>query len=290
MGRVGMVKTKTMNFSKINHEHGKTNRSFVSKTLKTNTIVKKVFFLFLLTLFIQPTFAGEPCEDKEDNTVATLESFYKSDKGALIYIRQVGKKVYWLAERFDRKFVAVFNGTYKNDQITGPYYNLPKGKARGTGSLKVQVSNGGKTLKVTGGNMDGQTLKSIACPPKFPARRKAHYQGNTSDNLTGRWKASNAGQMHLSQEKEIIAGYFFGHQNGANARPATAKVFFGTNKNGKVTMEWFDIPLGISYDNGYCNGKVTFKIIGQHFLEVTDGYIPGFRHERQRNDTSQIVL
>jgi len=286
-----------MNFLKKNlslprhfGKHNKTNRSFVSKNLKTNTMVKQVLILFLLTVFIQSTFAGEPNEDEKINAMSTpLKSFYKSDNGALIYIRQEGKKVVWLAERFDRKFVAVFNGTYKGDEISGTYCNIPKGKAQGSGSLKVKVSNGGKTLKVTGGNMDGQTLTPIACPTKFPARRKAHYQGNTSNNLTGRWKASNAGQMHLLQEKEVIAGYFFGHQDGANARPATAKVFFGTNIKGKVTMEWFDIPLGISYDNGYCNGKVTFKTIGQHFLEVTDGYIPGFRHERQRNDTSVIV-
>lgn len=259
------------------------------KNLKTNTIVKSVLLFFLLTAFIQPTFAVEPSSDIENNTILQLKPFYKSDKGALIYVRQVGSKVYWLAERFDRKFVSVFKGSYKGNQISGAFYNIPKGKAKGTGTLKIEILNGGKTLKVTGGNMDGQTLKSIACPPKFPARRKAHYQGNTSDNLTGRWHARNAGQMHLLQEKEVIAGYFFGHQNGANARPSTAKVFFGTKKNDKVTLEWFDIPLGISYNNGYCNGKVTFKTIGLHFLEVTDGYIPGFRHERQRKDTTVIM-
>ncbi len=258
--------------------------------LKTNTIVKSVLFLFLVTTFVQLTFASEPCNYEEDNAVPHLASFYKSDKGALIYVRQEGSKIYWLAERFDRKFVSVFKGNYMGNEITGTYYNIPKGKAKGTGTLKVKIMNGGRTLKVTGGNMDGQTLKSInGIPPKFPARRRAHYRGNTKENLTGRWSASNAGQMHLLDKNKVIAGYFFGHQKSSNDRPTTVKVFFGTRDNTKMNIEWFDLPLGLSYDSCKCKGKATFKIVGPHFLKVIDGYIPGLNHERQTDDKLEIL-
>ncbi len=261
------------------------------KNLKTNTIIKSVIFLFLLTTLIQPTFASEPCNYKEANAVTRLESFYKSDKGALIYVRQEGSKVVWLAERFDRKFVSVFKGNYMGNQITGTYYNIPKGKAKGMGNLTIKVTNGGRTLKITGGNMDGQTLKSITCPTKFPARRRAHYRGDTKDNLTGRWNASNAGQMHLLDKNKVIAGYFFGHQKGSNDRPSTVKVFFGSKSkdNSKMNIEWFDLPLGLSYDNGVGKGKATFKIVGPHNLKVIDGYIPGLNHKRQTDDKLEIL-
>ncbi len=262
------------------------------RILKLSTIVKQAIFLFLLIVFVKPISAGEPDISCEDIVIAsTLKPFYKSDNGALIYVRQEGSKVYWLAERFDRKFVAVFKGNYKGTEISGSYYDLAKGKAQGSGTLKVLVSNGGKTLKITGGNMDGQTLTSIACPSKFPARRKAHYRGDTTANLTGRWNASNAGQMHLSDEKGTIAGYFFGHQNGSNARPSTAKVFFGTKTKGNTEMkiEWFDLPIGLSYDNGKGKGKAAFKIVGPHALRVIDGFIPGLNHEREKADTSVIL-
>ncbi len=282
-----------MNFSKKNHEYHKTNRCFVSKTLKPKIIVKLVTILFLLTVFIQPISADKPCTLEED-TVATLVSlkpFYKSDKGALVYVRQEGATVVWLAERFDRKFVAVFKGTQNKNTIIGTYYNIPKGKAKGTGSLKVQISNGGKTLKITGGNMDGQTLTEIACPSKFPARRRAHYRGDTTENLTGRWSASNAGEMHLLDKNKAIAGYFFGQQKSSNDRPSTVKVFFGTKDKGNTRMniKWFDLPLGLSADICMCKGKATFKIVGPHFLRVVDGFIPGLNHKRQTDDKLEIL-
>jgi hypothetical protein len=255
-------------------------------------ILKQAFLFFLIILFEQPIVAKthSSCENK--NTVSVqLKPFYKSDNGALIYTRQIGSKVYWLAERFDRKFVAVFKGEIKNNDITGTYYNIPKGKAKGTGSLKVQISNGGKTLKITGGNMDGQTLREITCPTKFPARRRAHYRGNIIENLTGRWDASNAGQMHLLDKKGIIAGCFFGQQKNSNDRPLTVKVFFGAkNKdNTSMSIEWFDLPLGLSGDVSMCNGKATFKIVGPHFLRVIDGFIPGLNHERQTDDKLEVL-
>jgi len=197
--------------------------------------------------------------------------------------------MYWWGERFDRKFVSVFKGDYKNNQITGTYYSIPKGKAKGTGNLKIEIINGGKTLKVTGGNMDGQTLKPIGCPTKFPARRRAHYRGDTKDNLTGRWSASNAGQMHLLDKDGTIAGYFFGHQKSSNDRPTTVKVFFGTRDNTNMKIEWFDLPLGLSYDSCKCKGNATFKIVGPHFLRVIDGFIPGLNHKRQTDDKLEIL-
>jgi hypothetical protein len=272
------------------------------KNLKITMTLKSAIFLFLLMICVQPGFAEESFNStKESAVLVDLKPFYKSDNGALIYARQEGSKVFWLAERFDRKFVAVFKGNYNGNTISGIYYNTPKGKAQGSGSLKVNVSNGGKTLKITGGNMDGQVLNAIARPTKFPARRRAHYRGDTKENLTGRWNASNAGQMHLLDKNNVIAGYFFGHQKGSNDRPSTAKIFFGTkNKNNtSINLEWFDLPLGLSYDN--CNskgkakciarskGKASFKIVGPHFLRVVDGFIPGLNHERQTDDKLEIL-
>jgi hypothetical protein len=95
--------------------------------------------------------------------------------------------------------------------------------------------------------------------------------------------------MHLLDKDKVIAGYFFGHQKSSNDRPSTVKVFFGTRDSQNVKIEWFDIPLGLSYDNGVGEGKVTFKIVGPHFLRVIDGFIPGLNHERQTDDKLEIL-
>jgi len=247
------------------------------KNLNKKTIVKSILFLFLISVFTQAISANELCT--ENASVLGIRSFYKSEKGALIYTRQIGKTVYWLAERFDAKFVSAFKGTQNGNQITGTYYNLPKGKAQGSGVLKVQISNGGKTLKITGGNMDGQVLTAIPLPSKIPARRKAHYSGSTTDNLTGWWHAKNAGLMHMYNKKKIIAGYFYGTQYGSNARPLTVKVFFGTRDKQSMKIEWIDLPIGLGETQ--CTGKATFKIVGPKFLKIIDGYFPGVNHERK---------
>jgi hypothetical protein len=251
------------------------------KALKSKTIIKQITFLFMLTVFLQPAFANEPCGGLEKTTThgddTKLKQFYKSDNGALIYVRQIGNKVYWLAERFDAKFVAVFKGKIKDGKIIGTYYNLPKGKARGTGSQKITITNNGKTLKVKGGNLDGQSLKAISLPSKVPARRKPFFNGSGLNDLTGWWHAKNAGFSHIVDNNGIIAGYFYGHQNGSNARPLIAKVFFGNRKNNKMVIKWIDIPLG----NTECSGKASFKVVGPKFIRLEEGYFPGLNHERQ---------
>lgn len=251
------------------------------KTVKQKTIVKQIIFFFILTVFIQPTFANELCCGNKKTTThgKKLKKFYKSDKGALIYVRQIGDKVYWLAERFDAKFVAVFKGKIKGNQIIGTYYNLPKGKVKGQGNLKITISNDAKTLKVTGGNMDGQLLKAIALPSRIPSRRKPFFIGNGLNNLTGWWHAKNAGFSHIVDNNGTIAGCFYGEQDGSNARPLTVKVFFGTRNKLKMNIEWIDLPIGLGDAN--CTGHATFKVIGPKFIRVVDGYFPGLNHEKK---------
>lgn len=263
-----------------------------------NYIVKSLTVILIIVGSMSPVFANTPpnisdnywdkdCYCEEVNTIvaAKLQPFYKGANGSLVYVRQIGSKVYWFAERFDKNFASVFKGSIKGNEITGTYYYIPKGMAKGSGTLKIAVSNGGKTLKISDDKFNEQVLQATKLPSKLPTPRRAHYRGNTTSNLTGRWHADNAGEMHLLDDNKTIVGYFRGWRPNNNGKPFTAKVFFGTKSTSSIKIEWIDIPLG----NTNCQGKTSFKIVGSQYLRVEDGYFPGLNHKRVTDDKYEII-
>jgi hypothetical protein len=257
------------------------------------TTMKNQRFKLLMPLMIVLAYAlpviggGSDCgrEKVSEVTGSKLQPFYKGDNGSLVYVRQAGSQIYWFAERFDKNFASVFKGSISGSQITGTYYYIPKGVAKGSGNLKIVVSNGGKTLTISGNKFNEQVLQATKLPAKLPAPRRAHYRGNTTGNLTGRWHADNSGEMHLLDDGKTIAGYFRGWRSNNNGRPFTAKVFFGIKSGSGVKIEWIDIPLG----NTSCRGKASFKIVGPQYLRVDGGYFPGLNHERLTDDNYEII-
>jgi len=219
-------------------------------------------------------------------TIASkLQPFYKGDKGSVVYVRQIGEKVYWFAERYDDKFASVFQGTMRGGQISGAYHYIPKGEAKGSGTLKVTLVDGGRILKLTGGNYNEQVLTATKLPTKIPAGHRASYRGSTLKNLTGRWHGENTGVTYILDENQTIVGYSRGFRPGNHDRPSFAKVFFGTRTSTGIKIQWVDLPLGFTK----CRGEASFKIVGPHFIRLDGKHFPGVNHKRIKEDTKEVL-
>lgn len=250
---------------------------------------KTILFCFLISaLYVgHEVQARNRCTEKEvAEPVATkLQPFYKGDKGSLVYVRQIGSKVYWFAERYDDKFASVFKGTLNGSQISGVYHYIPKGEAKGSGTLQVTVTDNGRTLKLSGGNFNEQLLTATNLPAKIPVGHRASYRGNTLKNLTGRWHGENTGVTYILDENQTIVGYSRGFRPGNHDRPSFAKVFFGTRTSTGVKIQWVDLPLGYTKSRG----EASFKIVGPHFIRLDGKHFPGVNHKRIEEDIKEVL-
>lgn len=252
--------------------------------------MKKIILFSLLIsalLMGQKLQAKNCCYEKAtlESVSTKLQPFYKGNKGSLVYVRQIDNQVYWFAERYDDKFASVFRGTLKGDQISGAYHYIPKGEAKGSGTLKVSIADNGRTLKLSGTNFNEQVLIATKLPTKIPVGHRASYRGNTQNNLTGRWHGENTGVTYILDENKAIVGYSRGFRPGNHDRPSFAKVFFGTRTSTGIKIQWVDLPLGFTK----CRGEASFKIVGSHFIRLDGKHFPGVNHKRIEEDIKEIL-
>ena len=96
-----------------------------------------------------------------------LTGYWKSDSGAIYFVRQVGDKVWWSMDGLPGVRNA-FLGSIGGDTLTGTWADLPGGTAieTGTGTLVLKIESNDKLTKVSATSYYGDsTLVRIAKPP-----------------------------------------------------------------------------------------------------------------------------
>ena len=227
-------------------------------------------------------------------TTTDLTGIYEgpsSEGRSLYYIRQIGNRVFFFGERYDARFAYAFRGTISGSIVEGEWYNLPKGRQRSEGTLRLQVSTTGDVLTVldeTGGFMNTQ-LTAIPLSHQTPATRRAHYRGNTLKNLTGRWHAENACMLQMVDIDGLIVFYAesprFDKATYNNGIPGKASLFFGKRVGEFIEGDWVDLPFGTVSSMG----SVRFKVIGPHYIRYESGYFPGVNFKRVEEDKLEII-
>jgi len=219
-----------------------------------------------------------------------LKKFYKGDDGSLIYIRQIDDMVYALAERYDNRFVSVFVGKIEAGKLKTKFYYIPKGQAKGKGSMTFKIELGGMRLVRIDHNsfikFNFNTMQaSRSLPTKLPAGHRAWYRGNSQDNLTGRWSAANVGESHILDLDGDVIAYTRGRRETNHSRPQFASLFIGEKKAGSIEGVYVDLPLGYTYGGG----ETGFRIVGSHNLRVNKKYFPGVSHKRVLDDKHEVL-
>lgn len=265
--------------------------------MQTNLISlfqNQLAFLFLLTFLCSSNVVTATQPTPSTTSSSNLTGIYEGprDEGrSLYYLHHEGNAVYFVGERYDAKFAYAFRDTISGTTITGEWYNLPQGMQRSNGTLQLQISMDRRTLSVlseTGGFMN-TSITATPLDSHVPAPRRAHYRGNTLNNLTGRWHATNASMLQLLDFNGLIV--FYGetprfkkdvHNNGI---PGKASLFFGKRNGEYIEGEWVDLPYGTISSKG----EVRFKVIGPHYFRYDSGYYPGVNFNRVQEDIREIL-
>ena len=179
-----------------------------------------------------------------------ISGFYTCDDGGHYYIKQIGQEVHWFGEHPGGGWANVFKGTLNGYQLTGQFYDVPKGRAQGSGSLTLAVNSSGTAItKVSSTGFGGSNWTKTTRPANLTLPRPAGFHAiNDQNNLNGKWRGNDNGVYYIRQIGNNVI--WFGEQNFSSGVPSWSNVAIGTRSGSTVTLNWIDVPKGNSGGNG----------------------------------------
>jgi len=233
------------------------------KNIKYKFSVMTVMFVAFLGMFAAQAAAKD------------INGFYIGDGGGAYFIRQIGTKVYWVAEDTKGGWANVFAGTISGTKITGHWWDIPKGKVQGGGDITFEIKNGGASLaKLTSSAPFGSATINVG-PPDINVgavhtspeegvigllRSRGEGFRSGDNNLTGAWNGDDYATYYV---REMPNGdvVWFAENNmwgdpGGDARPTFARVFIGKKIGGLITGEWVDVPKGKATGSGVLGSRL----------------------------------
>jgi hypothetical protein len=199
-----------------------------------------------------------------------ISGYHESEEGGAYYVRQIANNVYWFGEDPDGSYANVMKGTINGNQIIGRFWDVPKGRAKGSGEITLEIKSdalvkispsGTKTFKKTFMRTEiVNGLPVITGQPPEARSRPAGFVGG-ENNLTAAWVGDDYAYYYVREladgEVVWVAEHPFYGGQGGTAQPAFTHVFFG-KKTGKVIKgEWIDVPKGKTSGNGTLELNIT---------------------------------
>lgn len=192
-----------------------------------------------------------------------LNGYYSADDGGTYYLRQVGAKVYWYGEDENGAFANVLAGTISGNKITARWWDVPKGKAQGSGEITLEIRGDGESLVKTStgpfgaktwkkGAITMTTIGGVPVPTGFQPvvkSRGAAYLGG-ANNLTAAWDANDYAVYYVRELPSGEVIWFAEHRFYDYSQPAFTHVFIGKKTGTTITGEWIDVPKGKTSGNG----------------------------------------
>ncbi len=201
-------------------------------------------------------------------SAAEINGYYESDDGGAYFIRQVKDTVYWFGEHPSGSYANVLSGKITGNKIAGSFWDVPKGKAKGSGEITLEIRDNGATIvKISSTAAFGtKTFKkavpkttvvggvpvTLNLPPEMRSRPEGFSGGE--GNLTGAWTGNDAATYYVREMPNgvivwVAENNFWGGPGGY-AQPAFTHVFIGKKINKLITGEWIDVPKGKAKANG----------------------------------------
>lgn len=203
---------------------------------------------------------------RNTGTQVSLNGYYKGNDNGHYYIRTVGNKVYWFGEHPNGNWANVFQGTLSGSQITGKFYDVPKGGATGSGNLTLEVNNNGNGLVKLSGGFGGTNWTKMALPASgLPGNRNGQFGATVQSDVSGRWTCNDGGIYYIRQVGSAVA--WFGEASNTNGKPGFANVGVGTRSGNNITLGWADVPkCGLSGQ-----GTLQLSVSGVNTIAKTSG-------------------
>ena len=207
-----------------------------------------------------------------------LTGHYASDMDGVngaYYVRQIGNEVFWFGEDFKSRWSHVFKGTINGNTLTGTIWDVPKAELYNTGTCTYSITNEGKTLTKTSGEIGAILMQRSSKEamtfllPAVPMRR--YSRAATGNRLNGRWDCNDGASTYIRQIGETII-FFSEHKTvsqlqsphwGGISQIDFSNIFIGTLTKDIIRGNWVDVPKG-----GHLGqGTMTLRVVNQGRLE-----------------------
>ena len=195
-----------------------------------------------------------------------LNGYFKANDNGHYYVRTVGNTVYWFGEHPNGSWANVFRGTLSGSRVTGTFYDVPKGGAKGSGALVVEINNNGNGFTKISGAFGGTSWNKMALPASgLPGNRNGQFGANTQSDVSGRWTCNDGGIYYIRQVGNNVA--WFGEASNTNGKPGFANVGVGTRSGNNISLQWADVPkCGLSGQ-----GTLQLSVSGANTITKSSG-------------------
>lgn len=200
---------------------------------------------------------------------------FQANDGALYYVAEMDDgTVGWFGEwgswdmsfslGFEhRAFANVFLGTRSGSTVEGRFVDVPKGRTRGAGTLRLDFPAGASEFRRLSGPFGGTEFRQVGDSERTTAAfMRPEYSGTDFDDLTGTWLCDDGGTYYVRQTGEEV------HWYGEHPNASFANVFSGTIKIEEhattVSGRWFDVHKG----EGGASGSGTLELHRDRFGEA----------------------
>ncbi|MFD2565478.1 DUF7452 domain-containing protein [Aquimarina rubra] len=204
-----------------------------------------------------------------DLSAPNISGYYTCNDGGHYYIRQTGQDIYWFGEHPNGGWANVFKGRVNGYQITGQFYDVPKGRAQGSGTLTLAINATGTSISKTGGSGFGGSLWSKTTRPTnlLSSRPAGFHSINNQNVLNGKWRGNDNGSYYIRQVGNTVI--WFGERNYNSGIPGWANVAVGTRTGNMIQLNWIDVP------KGNARGQGTLTLFVRNKNEITRSAVTG---------------
>ncbi|MBX3298301.1 MAG: membrane dipeptidase [Acidobacteria bacterium] len=222
--------------------------------MKRTTQIHAMVIAAIITLL---TLAGQA-------SAKDINGYYYCNDGSSFFLRQVGTKLYGFGENSDGSFASVLAGTINGTKVEAKWWDVPKGRAKTSGTITFEISFSGDMLKKVTSSVpnaiDFLKFAPITRDTTEKLRSKPEGFSGGTGNLTGVWNGDDFASYYVREmpEGDVV---FYAENNlwgdpGGEFKPSFARVFIGKKVNALVTGDWVDLPKGKAGASGVLASRI----------------------------------
>lgn len=189
-------------------------------------------------------------------TFSDLTGFYNGSDGGQYFISQVGQKVYWYGEDRSGNWANVYAGDLSGTQISGHFYDVPKGRIQAQGALSLSVSPDGKRIEKVSGVFGAHRWTKAPLPTNLvPSSITSGFHANGDrNNMSGIWFTNKGGVYYMRQFGTKVV--WFGEEVFQTGRPRFSNIAVGDKYNDVVRLKW----VGSQKSNSKAHGSLVLRL------------------------------
>lgn len=174
-----------------------------------------------------------------------INNWYITLNGGVYYVRQIDNRVCWFGESIDGNeveglpFANIFVGTRSGNEVSGKWFDIPKGKSQRSGTLIFSVSDDSTTItriSETGGFSHSNWYQEPKGVLKVSSNcHNAGFRTVYEEDYTGVWLSDDGAVFYLLQTAHELVWF-------AEKGNEWSHIFVGIATGDTISGNWMDVP------------------------------------------------